>query len=160
MAVKKAYVGKGGRSTEGVAKRARAMRQRAFLAAFGRTASVTRAAKLAKLDRDDHYRWLKEESQLPEGAPRPYTEAWADAQVKAADHLEDTAVRRADEGVIKAVYYKGKVVGKERVYSDYLLGMTLKAAKPERYKDRSSSEVSGPGGKAINILITQDDANL
>jgi hypothetical protein len=88
-----------------------------------------------------HYRWLKE-SEV-------YAAAFAEVKDEAAQTLEDEAVRRAHEGVLEPVYYKGKACGVIRVYSDTLLLSLLKAVRPEKYRDRT--EVSGPGGGPVRI---------
>jgi hypothetical protein len=59
---------------------------------------------------------------------------WDKAKDRGADALEDIAVRRAAAG-----------------QSDTLLIFLLKGAKPDKYKDRVSSEVSGPQGKPIEV---------
>ena len=53
------------------------------------------------------------------------------------DALEDEAVRRAVEGVIKPVFHQGKRVGTLRVFSDPLLMFLLRARRPERFADRT-----------------------
>lgn len=63
--------------------------------------------------------------------------------------LEDEAVRRAHEGINKAVRYKGKIVGYETEFSDSLLIFTLKGGKPEKYKDRATFEHTGKDGKPL-----------
>ena len=50
--------------------------------------------------------------------------------------LEPEAIRRAVEGVEKAVYYQGEPVGTVREYSDTLLIFLLKGWKSDRYKER------------------------
>lgn len=56
------------------------------------------------------------------------------------DALEEEAFRRAVKGITKDIYWQGGVCGSEKVYSDSLLAMLLKGAKPEKYKDRVASE--------------------
>ena len=50
--------------------------------------------------------------------------------------LEPEAIRRAVDGVEKAVYYRGAQVGVEREYSDTLLIFLLKGWKADRYTER------------------------
>jgi len=137
----------------------------AFLAAFRLTASVTKAAKAAKLDRSLHYRWLKEDPA--------YAPAFAEAAAEAAQLLEDEAVRRAYEGVEEPLVYKGEFtypwrqkVNKEtgevtnvrgnkpltiNTKSDGLLMFLLKGFKPEKYRDSWKGELTGAGGGPIAI---------
>ncbi len=114
----------------------------AFLAAFRTTASIAKAAKAAKIERSLHYRWLKN--------PK-YAAAFERAKEQAAQVLEDEAVRRAVEGTLKPVFYKGFQCGKIREYSDSLMQTLLKAWKPDKYRERSSVEHSGPDGGPIPI---------
>jgi hypothetical protein len=53
------------------------------------------------------------------------------------DALEDEAVRRAVEGVIKPVFHQGKRVGTLRVFSDPLLMFLLRARRPDKFADRT-----------------------
>lgn len=106
----------------------------AFLAAYAITCSITRAARAAAIDRQTHYDWLTGDEQ--------YKAAFEDAKERAADTLEDEAVRRAHEGTKRPVTIAGK---REVVqeYSDTLLIFLLKAIRPEKYRERS--EVAIPG---------------
>jgi hypothetical protein len=57
------------------------------------------------------------------------------AAIKAAQQIgyagiEDAALKRAVDGVEKAVYYQGEVVGYETQYSDALMNTILKARVP------------------------------
>jgi len=118
-------------------------KQKAFLAAYVLTASITKAADAGKCDRQQHYRWLKES-----GA---YAAAFSESKDEAAQSLEDEAVRRAHEGILEPVFYKGKPAGVIRVFSDALMLALLKAFRPDRYRDRVSAEVSGPDGGPIAL---------
>jgi hypothetical protein len=103
-----------------------------------------------------HYRWLKEDQQ--------YAAEFAAAREEAAQALEDEAVRRANEGTLKPIFYKGKPAGVVREYSDPLLMFLLKGFRPERFRDRGSVELSGPNGGPIpltdNRLASLTDEQL
>jgi hypothetical protein len=58
------------------------VKQKAFLAAFRKTGNVLRSCEIAKMDRSNHYRWLKEAE---------YQKAFEMAQEDAADTLEAEA---------------------------------------------------------------------
>jgi len=152
-----------------VKKRRGLPKKGAFLAAYIRTASVTRAARAAKVERRIHYTWLEEDPE--------YVKAFSAAKVEAAQLLEDEAIRRAHEGVDEPLTYKGqftyktrpkkdrngnpiKIDGKQVLeeygrplavtkYSDALLMFLLKGFLPGKYRDNASVEVSGPGGASI-----------
>lgn len=149
----------GGVRRKGVSK------QGAFLAAFKITASITRAAAAAKIDRVLHYRWLAEDEE--------YTEAFRQAREEAAQALEDEAIRRAHEGWEEPVIYHGELCYQRdsrgrtrkrvltvRKYSDQLLLATLKAWLPEKYRERVTAEHTGPDGNPIEVAVTQRAAQL
>ncbi|MDC9822989.1 hypothetical protein PRN20_04535 [Devosia sp. ZB163] len=79
---------------------------------------------------------------------------WDEAEQEAADRLEREAWRRAAEGTKKPIVYKGKVTGHYLEYSDRMLELLLKAHRPENYRERVSTEVSGSKGDPIKIEVT------
>ncbi len=105
-----------------------AIKKAAFLKSYSENGNITRSAALTQIERQSHYRWLKED--------QVYQDAFYISQLQYADNLEAEARRRAHEGYEEAVYYKGDIVGQQRKFSDTLLIFLLKAAKPYRYKDR------------------------
>lgn len=110
-------------------------KKRAFLAAYVRVASITKAAEIAGISRESHYEWKASDPD--------YARAFEAAKQIACETLEDEAVRRAHEGVDEPVYQGGQLVGTIRKYSDTLLIFLMKGAMPEKYKDRVSNEISG-----------------
>jgi hypothetical protein len=68
-----------------------------------------------------------------------------------ADRLEGEASRRAVDGWERPLYYQGAQVGAERLYSDRLLELQLKAHRPEKYREKF--ELGGPGGGPLQIKI-------
>ena len=109
-------------------------KQRAFLGAYAACGNVCLAARLARCARSQHYWWLKQPA---------YAEAFKDAHAEACDALESEVRRRAVEGVVRAVYYKGEVVGYMREYSDTLLMFLMKGAMPEKYRDNVKMKKTG-----------------
>lgn len=135
-------------------------RIRAFLAAYRATCSITKAAEAAGISRRAHYRKLETSAD--------YRLAFDAATAMAADALEDEAVRRAKEGIVRQVLYhgtpamelvdpldpgKGMRARMEREYSDTLLLALLKAKKPKEYAVQVRQELSGPGGGPIDSKI-------
>lgn len=127
--------------------------KRAFLRGIANTANVLKASKLAGMDRDNHYLWLKHDPD--------YREAFNIAWDMAVDALEAEASRRAFEGVLKPIYYAGKraidvqvddegrivrdaqgnavgVPAAIREYSDTLLICLLKGNRGAKYRDNVS----------------------
>jgi hypothetical protein len=66
-----------------------------------------------------------------------FAEAWDLALEAAAHTLEEEAIRRATEGVLEPVYYKGEVAGYKTNYSDTLLMFILRGLKPGVYRDNA-----------------------
>lgn len=110
--------------------------QQRFIDAFVETCSITKACKFTGIEKQNHYNWLN--------SHRGYQAAFRQAQVAASGVLEDEAIRRAVDGVEKAVTVAG-----EReiitVHSDSLLAILLKAWLPEKYKDRTEHSVAFDG---------------
>lgn len=77
-----------------------------------------------------------------------------------SDILEAEAWRRAVEGVEEPVYQGGKEVGRIQRYSDTLMVLLLKGHKPQKFRERISSEVSGPNGGPIPIHNLTDEELL
>lgn len=123
--------------------RSKEQQQADFLAYFSVYASVSRAAKKSKVARSNIYLWLKNDDA--------FKELYDEACKEALGSLEDEAVRRAYEGVLKPVFQGGVKVGSIREYSDTLLIVLLKARDPQKYKERVASEHSGPNGKPIAV---------
>jgi hypothetical protein len=154
------------------AKRRRGLPKKgAFLAAYVRTASITKAARAARIERALHYRWLVDDPEYPA--------QFAAAQREAAQILEDEAIRRANEGVLEPLTYKGRFQYKTRPkrgadgaivheggrpvleeygaplairkYSDGMMMFLLRGFLPAKYRENSSVELSGPAGGSIPV---------
>lgn len=115
------------------------LKKGAFLVAYASTGNICEAAKAARIERRQHYRWLED----PE-----YAKAFDDAHETAGETLEAEARRRAESGWDEPVF--GKLPGKDtgsgqvgvvRKYSDTLLIFLLKGAKPEKYRERIDHNV-------------------
>lgn len=116
-------------------------KKRAFLSAYAVVGTVTGAAKTTGISRRSHSSWMKNDAN--------YAAAFVVAEQIAADALEQEARRRAIEGVMRPVLYKGVQVeitdpqtGQpaplfEHEYSDTLLIFMLKGAKPDKYGDKA-----------------------
>src|SRR3990170_2088581 len=113
----------------------------AFIEALRQTANVSRAARMAGVGRRTVYDRRK--------ASEAFREAWDDAREEAADLLEAEARRRAVEGIEEPVHYHGEVCGYVSRYSDTLLIFLLKAARPEKYRERYNLEHTGESGGAV-----------
>jgi hypothetical protein len=63
------------------------IRKAAFLKAFARVGNVSAAARMVGIDRDDHYKWMKDDDE--------YQEAFQSAMGEAVDELLAAARKRA-----------------------------------------------------------------
>src|SRR5450755_1370245 len=82
----------------------------AFLAAFSRCGSLSKAAKRVRVDRRTHYNWLKYDPW--------YVQAFHQAVIEAGDSLQDKLTEMAFEGNVTAAIF------------------LLKGLKPEKFRDR------------------------
>jgi hypothetical protein len=135
----------------------------AFLAAYRQMGVVSYAAKVAGIARETAHRWRREDEA--------FAEQFAKAHADATDNLEGEALRRAVEGVERPVIHRRQVVmawtdGRGnyvpegaphavrevpvtiREYSDTLLIFLLKAARPEKYRERRHSTVEPPSPRS------------
>jgi hypothetical protein len=127
-------------------------RREKFLLALAECANVTKACVTSGLLRRTAYRQRE--------ADEAFAGAWDKALDEGAGILEDEAVRRAYEGTLKPVFYKGEECGAIREYSDTLLIFLLKAHKPEKYKDRQHVEHDIKGGVLVVPGVnTEEDWN-
>lgn len=106
-----------------------------FLAALAQGASISGAANSSGFPRSTAYDLRNEDED--------FAKAWDEAVEAGTDALEDEAVRRAKDGVSKPVFYKGMACGEIQEYSDSLLMFTLRARRPEKYRENVKLEVGG-----------------
>lgn len=126
-----------------------------FVAALARGLSITGALDEARLARRTAYDWRNTDAD--------FAALWEEAVEAGSDFIEDEARRRAVEGCEEPIVAMGKVARNEdgsvmtvRKYSDTLMTLILKARRPEKYRERVSTEISG----GVTIAITPDDAEL
>lgn len=127
----------------------------AFLAALSEYGVVTTACKEADISRAAVY--------LHREHHEDFAQAWENALQEAADRMEREVFRRAVEGVEEPVF--GSMgsnmgtgqIGTVRKYSDTLLIFALKAARPDKYRDRTESkttvDVSGLTDEQLRAIL-------
>jgi hypothetical protein len=96
-----------------------------FLDLLVKTVNVSFAAKTVGISRAGVY---KKRKQDPD-----FARLWDEAIEEGLDLLELEAQRRAFSGVEEPVYYKGKVVGHVKKYSDSLTQFLLRAHRPHKF---------------------------
>ena len=92
-----------------------------FLNCYAVCGQIAKASRAAGINQFTHYYWMED----PE-----YVKAFEKAKEVAADYLEEVAIARATSG---------------RKPSDRLLEFLLKAARPEKYKERTETNITGLG---------------
>jgi len=127
-------------------------RKARFLAILAEGGSVKLAAEKAKIGRRTAYEW--------KAADPEFAAAWEEAVEAGTDALEDEAKRRAYNGVDEPVFYQGEQCGLVRKYSDTLLIFLLKARRPEKYRERTTTEVTGKDGGPIETRTQFDLSTL
>lgn len=121
-----------------------------FLEVLSETANVSKAAKAIKMSRQYMYQVREQDEE--------FAAAWDEAVKLGTAALEDEAVRRAKDGTLKPVFYRGEKVGTVREYSDTLLIFLLKARDPDKYADRVKQELTGKGGGPLqSVAVTTTD---
>lgn len=124
-------------------------RQTEFLLAFVQVGTIRAAAEMCGFTSNCCSDWR---------ARDPSFEArFVQAKRDAADLLEEEARRRAVEGVLDPVFYKGEVCGHVRKYSDGLLIKLLKAYRPERFSDNINIKQESTINMKLVIEELKDD---
>lgn len=137
------------------------VRQR-FLAGLASGLSINGAAALCHMNRRSilaiKQREQKEWEEAGNEGPCEFSLNWNAAIEAGTDALEDSAMRRAKDGVLEPIFQGGMKVGYVRRYSDGLVKTLLVARRPDKYKDRHDvTGVTQPpiSGVTVNQLFLQ-----
>jgi len=117
----------------------------AFVDALIDTGMVRKACEAAGIKRRTAFYWRSTRAE--------FKRAWDEALSAAASMLEDEALRRAREGVEKPVYQAGALVGTVQEYSDVLTIFLLKAANPNKYRERVALTGEDGGPVQTEVVI-------
>lgn len=121
-----------------------------MLLALTTTPNVSVACRVANVSRPTYYNWCREGDE-------DFNAALAAAETLGIKAAEAEAWKRATEGTVEDVYGSlggncgTGVVGQKRVKSDTMLIFMLKGAAPQKYRENTSHEISGPGGGPLQI---------
>lgn len=130
-------------------------RRRLFLRAFATRGIVLEGCRAAGVSRSTVDKW-REQSEW-------FEELYCIAIEEAADRIEAEAIRRAVDGYDEPVIYQGMpttvvdpVTGEQRQltvrkYSDALMALVLKGARPEKYRESHKVEVEGGAGGVLIV---------
>jgi hypothetical protein len=94
-------------------------------------------------------------------ADESFADAWTEALEQGTEVLEDELRRRAVEGFDEDTFDgEGKLIRRVRRYSPALLIFSLKARRPEQYRDNAVVQVTGPGGGPVQLDAGAQPATL
>lgn len=85
-----------------------------------------------------------------------FDELWTQIYDDITDVIENTAYKRAVEGIEEPVYYKGELVDTKLVYSDSLLTLLLQSRRPEVYKQRAAIETTPVGTFNFQMVLDEE----
>lgn len=125
-----------------------------FLDAYRRRGRLNASAREAGVTPATVYRWRK----TVEG----FEEAFLEAKEDVVEVLEDTAFDLAVDGVLEERMDKdGNVIARKRTYATNVLLRLLEANAPEKYRQRSETQLGGiPGGEPIQMGDSEAAARL
>lgn len=115
-----------------------------FLYSYIVHGSLRKAAKHSGVHKARHFEWKRKAL---------YVECFEEARRLTLGALEDEAQRRAVDGVVEPVFYRDKLVGHKRRYSDSLLIRLLEANGPEKFKVAEKKDESEKPKVKVNIYI-------
>lgn len=108
-----------------------------FLRLLRQEKSVTKACEAAGVSRTAAYERRK--------SVETFADAWDECLETVRDDLEAGAMKRAVEGWLEPIYYKGQVVGTCRRFSAALTIFMLKTHRPDRYNLFFGEDEGGEG---------------
>lgn len=130
-------------------------RKKTYLDTLRKTGSVYAASRAAtphcRGKQGGHSTWY----QLAQKDPS-FAEAVQAAKDDALGRFEAEAARRAVEGWERPIVSGGVIVATEKVYSDNLLTLKLRALAPEKYTERKNVNLSGNVG-VVGLMISPQD---
>lgn len=120
-------------------------RWRRFFAELASTGAIVRSCKRCKIGKRKINR-LREDYE-------DFEQKMQESLSKYVEDMESEADRRGMQGVDKAVYFQGEIVGYEKKYSDDLLKFRLRGLRPERYRDNHPGSGQNLVAPIINIYL-------
>ena len=113
--------------------------------------NVSKCCDALNLCRNDLY--VKRKSN------KSFAKKWQSAKEASIARLEDEAWRRAFEGIVKPLFYKGEQIRNadgtpyfERTYSDTLLMHRLNAERPDKYHYRQQIDGKVDGEITVKVI--------
>lgn len=125
-------------------------KRKAFLDILSKTGQVAEAARAVGYTSTTFLHQLRREDE-------EFAEQWDLATQAAGDFLKAEATRRAIEGVLEPVYYKGEIAGYNTKYSDTLLMFLIKQNDPSFRDTGRGGDVNVNFGVAIMPMQAKND---
>ena len=114
-----------------------------FLTLLSETNNVTKSAKTVGVT----YQFIQ---KLVKHDPI-FAEQFDEALEIATDNLEEALYNRGLHGTEKGIYFQGEKIDTVREFSDTAAIFLLKGLRPERYRDKSSVEITGKDGGPVEL---------
>lgn len=118
-----------------------------FFIALSSTCNVTESARIVGMSRQYMHQLRRED--------KDFAKRWEDAIEQGTDALEAEARRRAIDGFKRPIFYQGKQVGDETLYSDPLMITLLKAHRPEKFREKGFD--LPPGSEIVIAMRSASD---
>lgn len=118
-----------------------------FFQQLATTCNVTQSAAVIGVSRQHVHHKRRNDKE--------FAKRWEDAIEQGIDALEAEARRRAKEGFKRPIYYQGKHVGDETLYSDPLMITLLKAHRPDKFRDKGFD--LPPGSEIVIAMRTPEE---
>jgi len=126
-------------------------KRRVFLGVLSKTGRVAEAARSCGFQDTSSLQKYRRENE-------DFAEDWDLAIESAANVLEEEAIRRATDGVLEPIYYKGKIAGYKTNYSDTLMMFMLRGLKPSVYRETArGGETNINFGIAVLPMTAQNE---
>ena len=130
----------------------------AFVGMLGQVPNITAVCRLMNITTDNVLKARKKDPDFDKKVLNAIDEGY--------DTLEEEARRRAVDGVVEPVFYKGELIVSKggvpagiRKYSDQLLIFLLKGYRPKKFNPGAKLQLD-TGGKKVSMVfnIGEDDA--
>lgn len=118
-----------------------------FFAYLATSCNITQSALAVGVSRR-HVHQLRRDN-------KEFAKRWEDAIEQGTDTLEAEARRRAMEGFNRPIFFQGKQVGSETLYSDPLMITLLKAHRPEKFREKGFE--LPPGSEIVIAMRSASD---
>jgi hypothetical protein len=125
-------------------------RKKEFLKIFSEEFTIADTCRRANISKSLYYYWRDTDKE--------FIRMMAVVRENVADDLIAEAWRRACEGVEQEIYFRDKVIGREKKYSDDLLIYLLNKLRAGKYRDLRPFEEENQPKVIVNIIPPKNRA--